>query len=366
MEYRKLPHGDEQISVVGLGLGNIHSASTDDEIEQALRLAIDGGINFFDMCCGRVGVFSAFGRAAKGRRDKVYTQMHFGAVYENDEYGFGRDMDLIKSSFDKVLNATGYGYTDFGYIHCVDDEEDFRAIMDGGLFKYVCDMKAQGVVRHIGFSSHTPAIARHFLDTGMIDMFMFSINPAYDFEKGTYAYGSLDDRSALYQEAQRLGVGISVMKPFAGGQMLDAQRSPIGMALSRYGCMQYALDRPAVLTVLPGVGGINDVKDVLGFSDAPQSERDYSALSHATPSQAMGRCVYCNHCAPCPMGIDIGLVNKYYDLALVGDERAVGHYRNLTTNALSCIECGHCEERCPFHVKQMARMSEIREYFEGK
>ncbi|MBR4485123.1 MAG: 4Fe-4S dicluster domain-containing protein, partial [Erysipelotrichaceae bacterium] len=73
-------------------------------------------------------------------------------------------------------------------------------------------------------------------------------------------------------------------------------------------------------------------------------------------------CVYCNHCKPCPAGIDIGLVNKYYDLAMAGDRMAVEHYKTLEINADACIGCGHCDSRCPFNVKQSEKMQEIKEY----
>lgn len=364
MEYRKLPHGNEKLSTLGLGLGNIHLASN-DEIEKTLNYAIEQGINFFDLCGGRIGVYEAFGKVAKGRRHELYTQMHFGAVYKKDTYGFSRDLDLIKCSFHKVLLAANMNYTDFGYIHCIDEEADFEHVMKDGLFDYVCDLKQKGVVRHIGFSTHTPAMAHRFLDTGKIDLFMFSINPAYDYSKGEYGKGKTKERAELYARAAKMGVGITVMKPFAGGQLLDKRRSPLNLSLNRCQCIQYALDRPAVLSCLPGVGSIKDVKDILNFYDASIEERDYSILSSATPTNALGRCVYCNHCAPCPKGIDIGLVNKYYDLAKLGDKMADGHYRNLSIKASNCVQCGHCEKRCPFHVKQMIRMMEIQKYFKG-
>ena len=56
-------------------------------------------------------------------------------------------------------------------------------------------------------------------------------------------------------------------------------------------------------------------------------------------------------------------VPKYYDLARSGDELARNHYENLTVKAESCVRCGHCDSRCPFHVNQMARMQEIAGYF---
>jgi predicted aldo/keto reductase-like oxidoreductase len=73
--------------------------------------------------------------------------------------------------------------------------------------------------------------------------------------------------------------------------------------------------------------------------------------------------VYCNHCQPCPAGIDIGLVNKYYDLALAGDDIAANHYTKLSVKADACLKCGHCESRCPFSVNQESRMDEIASYF---
>ncbi|MGN1140229.1 MAG: aldo/keto reductase [Oliverpabstia sp.] len=362
MEYRKLPHGNEHLSTIGLGLGNIH-VTADDEIETTINYAMEQGINFFDLCCGRIGVYKDFGRCVSGRRDKIYTQMHFGAVYENDTYGFSRNLDLIKYSFDKALTAANMDYTDFGYIHCIDEDDDFDNIIKNGLWDYVCSLKEQGVIHHIGFSSHTPEMANRFLDTGIIDLFMFSINPAYDYSKGTYGYGSTEKRMALYRRAEKMGIGITVMKPFAGGQLLDEKRSPLNLTLNRNQCIQYALDRPAVLSCLPSVGNVQDVKEILKFYSTPLAEREYSILGQAAPDESTGRCVYCNHCAPCPKGIDIGLVNKYFDLAQVGDSLARSHYEKLTIHADACIQCGHCEKRCPFHVKQMDRMVKIKEFF---
>ncbi len=133
--------------------------------------------------------------------------------------------------------------------------------------------------------------------------------------------------------------------------------------LIRFQCIQYALDRPGVLSVVPGVRGMEDLKDLLGFVNAPAEEKDYSVIGRFTPAAAEGSCVYCNHCLPCPAGIDVGLVNKYYDLAQAGDQMAAGHYQKLTVQADVCIGCGHCDRRCPFHTVQSVRMKEIASYF---
>jgi predicted aldo/keto reductase-like oxidoreductase len=199
----------------------------------------------------------------------------------------------------------------------------------------------------------------------MVDMFMFSINPVYDYTNGNQygTTGDASDRMDLYREAEKLGVGITVMKPFAAGLLLDSRQSPLGIELTRGQCLRYALDKPGVLACLPGVGSLKEVKELLKYYDMTEDETDYSSLGSAVPDSKIGRCVYCNHCSPCPAGIDVGLVNKYYDLARIGDEMAAGHYRELSINADACVQCGHCESRCPFHVEQMARMKEISGYF---
>ena len=364
MEYRRLPHGEERLSVLGLGMGGIQKCS-DDEIEHVIRTAIEHGINFFDLCAGGKNVYKPFGKAIARQRDKVYFQLHFGAVYnDSGEYGWSRDFDVIRDTFEWELKTLGTDYADFGFLHCIDEDEDFDELCSAGIFDYIKELKAAGKVRHIGFSSHTPSVANRVLDTGIIDLMMFSINPAYDLEQGDeYGIGTVSERAAQFRRCETMGVGISVMKPFHGGQLLDKNTSPFGVEMTRYQCIQYSLDRPGVLAVVPGVRNLDDLNALLGFANAPYSEKDYSIIGQFTPAAAEGHCVYCNHCQPCPAGIDVGLVNKYYDLALAGDDMAANHYSKLSVNADACIGCGHCDSRCPFHTAQSARMKEISKYF---
>ncbi len=365
MEYRQLPHGSEheKFSVLGLGMGGIQHTPA-EEIEAIIRKAIDHGINFFDLCAGG-SVYEPFGRAIKGQRENVFLQVHFGAVYdEHGEYGWCRDFDTIRKTFLWELETLGTDYVDFGFLHCVDEEEDFDQLVEIGVFDYLKELKEQGTVRHIGFSSHTPRVANRIIDTGVVDMMMFSINPAYDFEKGDeYGIGSVSERRALFHRCQREGVGISVMKPFFAGQLLSAEHSPFGIAMTHVQCLQYALDRPGVLTAVPGVQSMEHLDTLLGCLGATAEEKDYSVIATFTADKIAGTCVYCNHCQPCPAGIDIGLVNKYYDLALAGDQLAVNHYDKVTVKASSCLQCGHCDSRCPFGVHQSARMRKIADRF---
>lgn len=362
MEYRILPRGGEKISVIGLGGGYIGEGG-EKEMREALELAVGRGVNYFDLAMSEESPFAVYGETLKDRRKELYYQVHFGAEYRTGKYGWTLSLERIKKSVDWQLKNLKTDYIDFGFVHCIDEEADFRKVLEGGTLDYMKQLKEAGVIRHIGLSSHTPGIVNRMLDTGLIDMVMFSINPAYDYRHGDYAIGTVDERTALYRRCEAEGVGISVMKAFGGGQLLNAGTSPFGQALSEYQCIQYALDKPGVLTVLPGLRGTEDLRRLLGFFEAAEEEKDYSVLGSFAPREAEGVCVYCNHCQPCPSGLDVGLINKYYDLAMAGDALARNHYLNLEKKASSCTGCGHCDRRCPFQVKQTERMKEIRDYF---
>lgn len=362
MEYRILPHGGEQISVIGMG-SSVIGAQGEAEILRTVHAAVAHGINHFDMAGGHAAIFEAYGKALQGIRDRVHLQVHFGADYTSGEYGWTTDLSQIKKSVAWQLEKLRTDYIDFGFIHCIDEEKDFEAYVQHGVLDYILQLKAKGFVRHIGLSSHTPSVTHRILDMGIVDVLMFSINPLYDYGQGDFGIGSVEERHALYARCEREGVGIVVMKPFCGGQLLDAAKSSLGIALTKAQCIQYALDKPGVVCVAPGFGSEREMEEVLEYLSTTDAQRDYSVLGSVTPKASAGKCVYCKHCHPCPAGLDIALINKYYDLAMLGDGLAREHYLTLDKKAGDCIMCGHCDRRCPFHVQQSERMQVIRKAF---
>ena len=108
----------------------------------------------------------------------------------------------------------------------------------------------------------------------------------------------------------------------------------------------------------------------MAYETASPDARDYASVIASAPLHSYrGQCTYCGHCKPCPMDIDIAMVNKLYDLAAMHAETppsVKAHYLALEHTAGQCIGCGGCEERCPFSVKQMSRMASIGQYFRGR
>lgn len=362
VQYRVIPHMQTKVSTIGIGSSALYESSG-DEIRRLFDYAAERGVNLVDTVMSDFESAAYMGQAMKGKRDKFVTQMHIGATYPNGTYTRTRDLAEVKKGFELQLKTFQTDYSDIGLIHYVDQDGDFDAMVDNGLLDYAQQLKKDGVIGNIGFSSHSVAMSHRFLDTGLIDVFMFSLNPAYDYETGSDGMTMDDSRRKLYERARQMGVAITVMKAYGGGRLLSQAASPFGKAMTPVQCIQYCLDQPAVVSVLPGVRHINDLKTALLYYGASPEERNYASILGIQAASMDGVCIYCGHCQPCVRAIDIASVNKFYDLAQSGDELARDHYFKLDHKAGECIQCGQCEPRCPVRVPIRRRMTQAHDYF---
>ncbi len=362
VQYRIIPHSNTKVSTIGIGASAIHEADG-DEIQRIFDYAADKGINLVDTVMSNFASAELMGKAMKGRRQSFITQMHIGATYPGGTYMRTRDFAKVKEGFETQLKTFQTDYSDIGFIHYVDEGKDYDDMLNNGLLDYAQKLKQEGIIRNIGFSSHSVEMANRFLDTGLMDVYMFSINPSYDFVSSGGGMTLDADRKKLYERTQQMGVGITVMKAYGGGRLLSAGSSPFGKAMTPVQCIQYCLDRPAVISVIPGVRNLMDLKSAALYYAATPEERSYSDILKSQVKDMDGVCIYCGHCQPCVRAIDIAATNKFYDLAQAGDALAKDHYMRQSRKAGDCIQCGQCEPRCPFHVQIRARMRQTKEYF---
>jgi len=380
MNYRRLGKTGLMVSEIGLG-GEWLERHNAEECKAIIDHCEAKGINILDCWMSEPNVRSNIGTAIKGRREKWYIQGHIGSTWQNGQYVRSRNIKEAKTAFQDLLDRFQTDYIDLGMIHYVDDEEDWNNIISGEFLVYVRQLKAEGRIRHIGMSTHNPTIAKLAAESGIIEMMLFSINPAFDMlpvngdaevyfgdDFSTAVDGISPERIELYKLCEQNGVGITVMKGYAGGRLFDAKRSPFGIALSPLQCLHYCLTRPAVASVMVGFNDIHQIDQAVSYETASDAEKDYaSVLANAPLHSYSGQCTYCGHCKPCPKDIDIAMVNKLYDLALMQQEipsSILDHYRLLKTNASDCIGCKSCEQRCPFGVSIADRMKKAADLFQ--
>lgn len=379
MQYRKLGKTDLFLSEIGFGAEWMERRSR-QEVEAVVRACEEQGVNVFDCWMSEPEVRSNLGHAIAGHREKWHIQAHIGSTWQGSQYVRSRDLKYAIPAFEDNLTRMQTDYIDIGVINYVDEAKDFRVIMDGPFIQYVRELKQSGKIRYVGMSTHNPLIGKLAVESGEVDMLMFSINPAFDMrppsedineqfkeQYESHLSGIAPERSELYKLCEARGVGITVMKPFAGGRLFDAKLSPFGTALTPVQCLHYALTRPAVTAVMAGVETPEQLLAAVAYETATEAEKDYASVLANAPLHAYsGQCTYCGHCAPCPKGIDIAMVNKLYDLAAmtgVPSPSVADHYRCLEANASDCIGCGGCETRCPFGVKVTERMELAQKMF---
>jgi len=380
MEYRTLGRTGMKVSVIGLGCEGFTGKSA-TEVRDDFSLALNCGINFFDCYSSEPELRSNFGAALKGRREQFFIQGHMCSYWENGQYLRTRDLDKTVFAFDDLLRRMGTDYIDIGMIHYIDSEDDYHQVFDGPILKYALQLREQGKIRAIGISSHNPKVAGMAVETGFIDVLMFSVNPCYDLQPAgedveqlwadeNYAkpMENIDrEREKLYELCGHHGVGIDVMKAYGGGDLLDAANSPFGRAFTPVQCLEYALSRPAVASVMAGCRTQAQIKAAVSWCDAAQAEKDFSTVLRGLDRFSWkGHCMYCGHCAPCPQGINVASVTKFLNLARVQNsipETVREHYKVLPHHASECIACGACESRCPFGVKVRQNMQNAAELF---
>ena len=379
MKYRTLGKTGLKVSEIGFG-GEWLERHDEEESVELLRYAGKKGVNIIDCWMPDPKSRDIIGKAMEGNRENWIVQGHIGSTYQNGQYVRTSDLKYAVPAFEDLLNRMKTDYIDLGMIHYVDQQRDWDARMNSEYIQYVHRLHEEGVIRHIGLSTHNPRIAKLAAESGFIEMILFSINPAFDMRPATEDldsmfsgyegtdYAGIDpERAALYQLCEENNVGITVMKGFFGGRLFDAKTSPFGVAFSPLQCVHYSLTRPGVSSILCGFDSKAQVDEVLRYETASDDEKDYASVLATAPLHAYsGQCTYCGHCKPCPMNIDIAMVNKFYDLAVQQPEvpeSVKAHYQALGKTAASCIGCRSCESRCPFGVPVAERMVKTAELF---
>ena len=232
MEYRELGKTGKSVSAIGIGCENIDKMPY-EQVKGTIDAALEHGVNILDVFMPGQEIRENIAKALGGRRGQVMIQGHLGSTDIKQQYDISRDLPTVKKYFEDLLRIFG-GYIDFGMMFFIDTEENYRDVFETGFAEYAEHLKKQGDIGHIGFSSHNPETAIKAINTGLPEMLMFSVNPAFDMlpseeyvfhhiEKrfGADVFRGLDPKRAeLYKLCEQKQIGITVMKTFGAGKLL--------------------------------------------------------------------------------------------------------------------------------------------------
>jgi predicted aldo/keto reductase-like oxidoreductase len=375
MIYRTLGNTGWKVSAIGLGSEYIYKLPK-ETAARMVQAAIDRGINYFDLFYAFPSFRDIMGAAFQGHREKVHLAAHLGSADINGQYEMIRDPKQCEHFFLDFLTRYQTDYVDVLFLHNSNSQEDYDLLMKpGGLLEMALRFKKEGKARAIGFSGHNTITARLAVQSGVLNVLMFPLN---------FTSHAMPGRKELLDDCVKHNIGLVIMKPFAGGNLLkegswmevvdyqmgrmetngDAMIFKKSSKITAVQCLAYILDQPAISTIVPGCGSLEQLEDVLSYWTATEAERAYTAVLPDFSNYKTGQCVHCNHCLPCPSNIDIGQTLRLLDQAKKEKTaEVVKTYSALSVNAADCIQCGNCMERCPFGVDVISQMEEAVRIF---
>jgi predicted aldo/keto reductase-like oxidoreductase len=367
MIYGELGRTGIDVSVVGLGTEYLQNAPREHVVETVGAL-LDAGGTYIDALYAFPAYRDHLAVAIKGKRDQVVLAGHLGCgVTEDGQYRKTRDVAEAEAYFEDLLCRLGTDHVDVLLLQWIDTSTELKQAMgSAGLLELARRLKQQGKARAIGISVHKVRVARAAIESDEFDMLMFPVNLAWNIIPG---------RNSLLQACAERGVGVVAMKPYAGGRLVD---DPQGHSLTPTQCIAYCLDQPAVCAVVPGAKTGEEMRQALHYVDASPDERSYASVLQDYQQDLVGNCVYCNHCLPCPAGIDIGYTLRRLDAARP-EQATLGRmsrkqraekmdfyfgaakperfdFMGKSAMASACTECKDCMKRCPFGVDVIAKM----------
>lgn len=361
MQYRKNKSG-EDISLLGYGCMRFtrKGGGIDlDKAEKEIRLALEGGVNYFDTAYIYPGSEAALGEIFRriGCREKIQ-------IATKLPHYLIKSMDGIEKIFKEELKRLQTDYIDYYLMHMLTDVETWEKLKKLGIEQWIDDKKKSGKIRHIGFSYH-----------GHTDMFCRLID-AYDWDFTQIQYNYMDEHSQAGRRglkyAAEKGIPVIIMEGLRGGKLVDLlpesakkliaghepKRSPAEWAF------RWLYTQPEVTCVLSGMNSCEMVTENLRIADETKAgdftEEDFALIEKVKKEiqkTVKVGCTGCGYCMPCPMGVDIPeafrCYNNYY---AEGKGAAKREYMQCTlfrkdhSNASGCIGCGKCETHCPQQI----------------
>ena len=358
----------EKITRLGFGVLRLPSELVNGKIVydidksiDVMRHAIDAGINYFDTApayCNGLSE-SILGKAIQGKRNSLYISTKF-------DTNKGDLMPQLEQSL-RDIDTDHIDYYHFWSMNLKYFLEE--ALIKGGSLDQMLEMKRQGVIKHIAFSSHdTPENIIEIMKHGK-----------GAFDAMLCQYNLLDRKNEpAMAHAHKNGIAVSVMGPMGGGrlgmptELMDILPTGASTA-SAETALRFVFSNPHVGIALSGMNTCEMIDENLKIASnlTPLSKEEILHIEKVVAEkQKLSElyCTACNYCMPCPAGLNIPELFKIYNYKQVYgmDDYAKKKYALIGidsdlmfNNAAACVDCKLCEEKCPQKLKISDEMKHV-------
>ena len=333
MQYRIL--GKTGLKISGMGFGGIPIQRIDAEGTKVLmHKLMDAGVNYIDTARGYTVSEEYLGYALEGIRDRFVLATKSMA---RDKEGMQKDIDIS-------LKNLRTDYIDLYQVHNPNAAQLEQVLAPGGALEALLQARAEGKIGHIGITLHDVNLFKRALELDWVETIMFPYNIVET------------QAEELIAQCARKNIGFICMKPLAGGAITDATLA-----------MRYICANPAVTVVIPGMADVSEVEQNIAAvnDESPLTEAELAAMQKIRQELGTNFCRRCNYCQPCTAGINISgafLFEGYYNRYGLQDW-AAGRYLAMPKTASDCVDCGLCEERCPYNLPIREMLKKVSAVF---
>ncbi len=324
LQKRRLGRTELMVSEVGIGgLGIISKILPDREAGvRTVRHALDLGVNFIDTARGYFDAESVIGQALQGRdRDSVVlvskSYLRTGALAYRD----------LESS----LANLQVNHINMYQVHHVQYQSELEQVLaPNGAVDALEVARKEGLIDHIGITSHHTRVLARALETGRFDTVMLPFSPI-----------ERDGLREVYDVAKRHDVGIIAMKVLASGKLSSVEEA-----------IQFVLAHDISLCVLGCTTCEHVERDIaaaVAFHQlSPEQVERLRGLQVEINDKFCRRCRLCE--LRCPIHIPIADIFRCEDYLVLNATYARNEYRALEKHVPDCIGCGECEVACPYNL----------------
>lgn len=371
MQYRNNKKG-EPISILGYGCMRFSKKGNSidvDKAEKEIKLAIEGGVNYFDTAYLYPGNEVAVGEIM----ERLHCREKVNIATKLPQYLI-KTAGAIDKYFNEELKRLKTDYVDYYLMHMLTDVAAWEKLKRLGIEDWIARKKQSGAIRNLGFSFHGDT--QKFLE----------ILDAYDWDFCQIQYNYMDENTqagrAGLQAAAKKGIPVIIMEPLRGGKLVDllpaGAKTLIAEHETKRTAAEWALrwlwEQPEVTCILSGMNSTAMVEENMRIASEVQigeftdSDRKMIAdIKTEINKNVKVNCTGCCYCMPCPKGVDIPGTFRCYN-EMYTENKATGRQEYLQTTALQketkdayqCIECGKCEQHCPQHLPIRQHLKEAR------